>query len=120
VLNKNLFSLTLADHMHEARSVLKFMSAERLEMSVELTVHVLPGERHRGWGDISPVMIHLRHHHTAFPNLRTIAIQAPQRFRKLSHSQVEPVYHFDPEGLSSKAGSFSERDMRCVQVQLTK
>jgi hypothetical protein len=98
VLNKNLFSLTLADHMHEARGVLKSMSSQRLEMLVELTIQVLPDGRHRGWGDVSPVIIHLRHHHTAFPNLRTIAIQAPQRFRKLSHSQVEPVYFFDPEG----------------------
>jgi hypothetical protein len=98
VLNKNLFSLTLADHMHEARGVLKSMSSQRLEMLVELTTQVLPDGRHRGWGDVSPVIIHLRHHHTAFPNLRTIAIQAPQRFRKLSHSQVEPVYFFDPEG----------------------
>jgi hypothetical protein len=98
VLNTDLFSLTLVDHLDEARSVLKSMSAQRLEMLVELTIQVLPGGRHREWGDVSRVVVYLRHHRTAFPNLRTIAIQAPQRFRKLSHSQVDPVHYFDPEG----------------------
>ena len=96
ILGKNWIGLIVVQRTHEVERVLMSMTAQQLEMLVDLTVQVLPvpGYEYRG---ISPVVVHLRRNHAALPNLRTLAIQTLQRVRNRSQSRRFSDHDFDPE-----------------------
>lgn len=97
--------MTIEHRTVEARSVLRSMSMLQLAMLVDLTIQVLPPHKSQPWtppppggGSIATVLVHLRNSHFAFPNLRTLAIQAPKRLQKRRRGRWDRDYYFDPEG----------------------
>lgn len=91
------FGLTVEHHTVEACAVLGSMSAQQSTMLVDLTIQALPTGI-QGNGDLAPVLIHLRKNFSAFPNLKTMAIQEPRRIHRRINPRCNGSEPFDPEG----------------------
>jgi hypothetical protein len=97
ILDKRWIGLTVVQRTYEASSVLSSMSTQQLEMLVDLTIQVLPAVIGSDYCGLWPAIVHLRRNHATLPNLRTVAVQVPQRLRNLSQGRCDPDRHFDPE-----------------------
>jgi hypothetical protein len=97
ILDECWIGLTVAQRTYEAPSVLGSMTVQQLELLVDLTIQVMPAADGSDYCGLWPAIVHLRRNHAALPNLRTLAVQAPQRLRNLSQNRTEPNLNFDPE-----------------------
>jgi hypothetical protein len=97
MLDKDRIGLTIVQRTYEVPSVLSSMTLHQMEMLVDLTIQVLPASYGEGYRGLSPAVIYLRRNHTSFPNLRTVAVQTPQRLRNLAQDRFNPDANFDPE-----------------------
>lgn len=85
----------IVPHDWMAWKLLSSMSTHQLETITDLTIQLLPCKQGRGAG-IAKIVYYLEHHAAEFPNLRTIAVQAVQPYRKFCVLQDDGQQIFDP------------------------